>query len=227
MYGMNIGQKIKAARLDAGLNQAELAERCGWGYRQGRISHYESGRREPKLEHIGAIEKALNIRLFTENSYEIREEGSNYMQDQERVWQEPDPSIYRTIKLMRLNLSAGITGAPVEYFDDEDEPLFFKNAWFDKRGIDPDKAAAMKVTGESMEPLLSSGDTVLVNSEETTPRHDKIFAVSIDDELVVKRLLEEREGWVLHSDNPMHRARPVTDNTRIIGRVRWISRDEI
>lgn len=226
MDNMNIGQRIKAARLNAGLNQAELAEKCGWGYKQGRISHYESGRREPKLGDIQEIEVALNTSLLTQSTSQVREDLVEY-ENNKTIWQEPDPGIYRTVRLMRLNLSAGITGAPVEYFDDEDEPLFFKNAWFSKRGISPSNAAAMKVTGESMEPLLSSGDTVLVNSEETTPRHDKVFAVSIDDELVVKRLLEERDGWVLHSDNPMHKSRPVTESTRIIGRVRWIGRDEV
>lgn len=162
----------------------------------------------------------------TKNTLEVRENSAAY-ENNKTIWQEPDPKKYRTIKVMRFSASAGVSGAPVEYFEDEDEPLFFKNAWFEKRGIDPDKSAAMKVIGESMEPLLSPGDTVLVNTDENTPRHDKVFVICVDGELVVKRLIEEREGWTLHSDNPTHRPRPVTDNTQIIGRVRWIGRDEL
>lgn len=235
--------KLKAlfeSKKDAlGLTQATAAEAIGMG--QSGFGNYLRGVNALNLEFSIKAASVLICEIsdfsprlakehsayFTRSSNTVQEPIAYYEDKPATVWQEPDPGIYRTVKLMRLNLSAGITGAPVEYFEDEDEPLFFKNAWFDKRKINPSKAAAMKVTGESMEPLLSSGDTVLVNTEEDQPRHDKVFAINIDGELVVKRLLEEREGWVLHSDNPIHRARPVTDSTQIIGRVRWIGRDEV
>lgn len=212
-------------------NQSQLAKAVGIS--RTSINKWVRDNATPSSENIFEAASYLGVSAVwlsngdgdpIESTHKVKEPAASY--GKESIWEEPDPKKYRTVKLMRLNLSAGITGAAVEYFEDEDEPLFFKNGWFDKRGIDPEKAAAMKVSGESMEPLLSSGDTVLVNTEEQEPRHDKVFAVCIDGELVVKRLLDTREGWELHSDNPMHKPRPVTDNTQIIGRVRWIGRDE-
>lgn len=60
---MNIGGKIRQARERAGLSQPELAELCGWGYNQGRISHYETNRRSPSIDDLLAICGALGLSL--------------------------------------------------------------------------------------------------------------------------------------------------------------------
>jgi len=58
---MSVGVRIKAARLAAGLGQAELAELCGWGHNQGRISHYETGKRYPDPDDMVLLENALGL----------------------------------------------------------------------------------------------------------------------------------------------------------------------
>lgn len=54
-----IGLNIKAAREKAGLNQSQLAEKAR--ITKAAISRYESGLREPRVEHLKAIATALNI----------------------------------------------------------------------------------------------------------------------------------------------------------------------
>lgn len=54
---MSLGENIRNARKAAGMSQAELGAACGWGDAspQGRIGHYETGRREPSLSHLRDI----------------------------------------------------------------------------------------------------------------------------------------------------------------------------
>lgn len=63
--------KIKQLRQQSKMSQGDLAFKCGDGWDQGRISHYETGRREPSLDDLTLIAKALNVEfndLFESNS---------------------------------------------------------------------------------------------------------------------------------------------------------------
>ena len=67
MFVSNIGQRIKKARTEMGLTQAQLAERCGWAKEdstgQNRISMYENSKRTTriKLQDIEALAAALEV----------------------------------------------------------------------------------------------------------------------------------------------------------------------
>lgn len=56
---MSIAEKIRNARIAAGFTQMELAEKIGVSWRQ--LQHWESGRRNPKLETIKKIAYALGV----------------------------------------------------------------------------------------------------------------------------------------------------------------------
>lgn len=56
---MNIGEKIRQARTDAGVSQAELAERIG--VYQKDVCRWETGARTPSLEAFTKICRALNV----------------------------------------------------------------------------------------------------------------------------------------------------------------------
>ncbi len=55
-----LAKRIKRARQNAGMSQAQLAEACGWKS-QSRVGNYEAGSREPTLADIDAMAKALRI----------------------------------------------------------------------------------------------------------------------------------------------------------------------
>ena len=59
---MPLGDRIKQLRTEAGLSQAELAQRTGTGDAR-QISRYENGRITPSLEATIRIAQALNISL--------------------------------------------------------------------------------------------------------------------------------------------------------------------
>ncbi|WP_184411238.1 helix-turn-helix domain-containing protein [Xanthomonas translucens] len=51
---MDLGSRIRAARIAAGYSQGELSELCGWGA-PSRLSNYEQGVREPALADLRLI----------------------------------------------------------------------------------------------------------------------------------------------------------------------------
>jgi len=55
------GELIRKAREAAGLSQIALAERIGWT--AGRLSHYETDRREAGLKELATVAKGIGIRL--------------------------------------------------------------------------------------------------------------------------------------------------------------------
>ena len=59
---MNLGDKIRSIRIDKDITMAELAEKTNTTV--AAISRYELGQREPKLDMIGKIAKALNVPIF-------------------------------------------------------------------------------------------------------------------------------------------------------------------
>jgi transcriptional regulator with XRE-family HTH domain len=59
---MPLADRIKQLRTEAGLSQAELAEKAGAGDAR-QISRYENGRITPSLDAITHIAQALNISI--------------------------------------------------------------------------------------------------------------------------------------------------------------------
>ncbi len=86
-----------------------------------------------------------------------------------------------------------------------------------------------EVAGNSMSPVLEHGDTVLVDQSQNDVISGHIYAVGVDDSVIVKRL-EARPGiLILHSENPETDDFEIKineySNVRIIGRVVWSARE--
>ncbi len=85
----------------------------------------------------------------------------------------------------------------------------------------------MQVSGDSMEPGIRAGDTVMIDRSQTAVVAGGIFAVGIDDTIMIKRL-EKRPGRLaLISDNRAYETVLIdadTANVRILGRVVWLQR---
>ena len=107
--------------------------------------------------------------------------------------------------------------------------LSFRRDWLRMISNAPfDKLSVIRVNGDSMEPTLSKGDTVLVDGTQNTLRTDGIYVLQFDDYLYVKRLLmNPAKGKVaIISDNPayapMENINP--EELHIAGRVLWLGR---
>jgi len=90
-------------------------------------------------------------------------------------------------------------------------------------------ARIIQVKGDSMEPLLMSGDRVMVNLADRSPSPPGVFALWDGLGVVVKRVElimgSDPPCLLISSDNPKHRAYERTiDEVQIIGRVIWFAR---
>jgi phage repressor protein C with HTH and peptisase S24 domain len=141
-----------------------------------------------------------------------------------------DSRAHVEIRKVKLKLSAGITGFATEVENDDGRPISFMQSWFDERGYQPERLVAIKVKGESMEPTMSEGDTVVINTADVVPEDGIIFAVNYEGEAVIKRMLRDNGEWYLSSDNPDQRRyskkRCADDSCIIIGRIVVLQREK-
>lgn len=113
-------------------------------------------------------------------------------------------------------------------------PRWYSAAFFQSLGVSPSRCRRARVTGDSMEPSLLSGDSVLwVNELDPRPGcvhiHDgEIYVLSIDGNPKIKRLARVKGGIEVISDNPRYKTEVYIgdecDALRIYGRVVEISR---
>ncbi len=104
----------------------------------------------------------------------------------------------------------------------------FRTDWLKSKGVTSDMIL-IDVYGNSMEPELKDGDTVLIDTSRKEILAGSIYAVGIDDTIMVKRIEKHPGKLVLISDNkdyePLYLKKSEMDSVRIIGKVVWISRD--
>ena len=103
-------------------------------------------------------------------------------------------------------------------------PVWFRRDWLDGQGIDPTRCVVISVRGESMEPTLPAGSKILVDRDRTRRRAGRIFVVTTDEGLVVKRLERRGRQWFLASDHPSWQPVPWPREAEVVGEVRWASR---
>lgn len=90
--------------------------------------------------------------------------------------------------------------------------------------------AAVRVTGDSMEPQFSFGDLALIRYQDDV-EDGQIAVVGLDDEVTLKRVFHLKNAIQLQSDNPRYPAMVITpaeyDTVHIIGLVVGIISFEI
>ena len=104
----------------------------------------------------------------------------------------------------------------------------FRDTFLERERIHAERCVLMVVAGDSMEPLIRDGDTVLVDESDNMPKDGYIFVVGLGDALMVKRLARIPNGWRLCSENRDRVSTDVQgdelDTFRVYGRVRWFGR---
>lgn len=104
----------------------------------------------------------------------------------------------------------------------------FKREWLSSKGS-ANQMVLMDVFGNSMTPEIKDGDTVLIDQTQKDILAGTIYAVGIDDTIMVKRIEKHPHKLVLLSDNteydPIFLSEEEMNSIRIIGKVLWICRE--
>ncbi|WP_126172260.1 S24 family peptidase [Altericroceibacterium xinjiangense] len=120
----------------------------------------------------------------------------------------------------QLEASAGFgaLGGEEEPFD----VMRFSRKWLREQGLQPEMLSAIRVVGDSMDPLLRDGDEILVD-QRPNPFRDGIHVLRVGDFLQVKRVQAAAPGkLMLISANPAYEPVEVSlTDVNMIGRVVW------
>lgn len=104
--------------------------------------------------------------------------------------------------------------------------LAFTSYSLRKKGLEVAKLSAVRVDGDSMEGLLSDGDTVMIDHSRNALEGEAVYVIRLDDHLYAKRLQRQFDGSIqIISENKAYQNMVVPKehlaDLEIIGRVVW------
>jgi len=162
-------------------------------------------------------DRARLARFFGVDEAELRE-----VQENSYVEVPGGQSVAEWVEVPRLDLGASAGPGRVARDEAAFDTFRFSRRWLAEQGLDRARLAALRVEGDSMEPLLNDGDEILV---DCTPRplRDGIHVVRLGDTLMVKRVASAGPGRIaLLSQNLAYPPVEVAaEEVAIIGRVVW------
>lgn len=135
-----------------------------------------------------------------------------------------DESIYAYVPLYDARISQGhgawSDGARVLTM------LAFTKYSLTKKGLQASQLAAVRVDGDSNEPFLKDGDTVMVDLSRNLIQGEAFYVIRLDDLLYAKRLQRQIDGGVVViSANTAYPAISVPadrlERLQVVGRVVW------
>lgn len=179
---------------------------------EGAIRSYLSGETYPTLDRLEQIAQAAGVSAV----------WLAFGEEQKPLVIEDDK--YSYVPLYDARCSAGhgawTEGARIL------TRLAFTTYSLRKQGLEPSKLSAIRVDGDSMEGLLSDGDTVLIDHSRNSLEGEAVYVIRLDDHLYAKRLQRQIGGGVaVISANTAYQTMTVTrenlNDLEIVGRVVW------
>lgn len=110
------------------------------------------------------------------------------------------------IKQINVNFGCGHGVPPTWDEENTEKPRAYRLSWFQEHRRKPENCVCCRVQGDSMEPTLYDGDTVLIDKSDIY-RIDNghVYAFFINDEIKIKRLYKNIRGdLAIVSDNQMY-----------------------
>lgn len=214
------GKRIEAYRLERNLRQQDLAERCGWGS-PSRIGNYEREVREPSLQDFEKMAEALGVPTaeLIFGTHAAPAANSRVVAY--------DASSTHTAQLLidcyHIQPAAG-SAAP-SWAPSDQEPLSIPHSVISTKGLQPQHLRAVRVSAANMHPYLAPGDTIGIDTSDTSPRNGEVYVVAFGGEWYIKRVFKEPTGLVLHSDASTERDITISPDAlytvQFFGRVFW------
>ena len=184
----SIGKRIKICREALGLTQAELAKKVGYKSNT-TINKIELDINDIPLSKVKEFAKALNT-------------TTAYLMGWEEDEKQPKKNNGARVRKKGVKipvLGEVIAGVPIEAIEDI----------LDYEEITEEMAAkgehfALKVKGDSMEPVFYAEDIVIVRQQPTADSGDIVIALVNGDESTIKKLKLTDDGLMLIPANPAY-----------------------
>lgn len=195
----------------------EFAEKIG--EKPTRLKDVLRGKQRPPLEMIQSI-----VENFQIDANWLIGKGGNF-----HPIEEIDKDEYAYIPMYDVEVSAG-NGAAAYGVAEPANHLAYRKDWLKLRGLFAKDLNCVTARGDSMEPTISSKDTLLVDTSKTNPRDGHIYVIRSGDVLWVKRVQRQIDGsLLLISDNSTYPPMPLMladhPDIQVIGQVVQVSKD--
>ena len=187
-----IGNRIKEAREKAKLSQDELAKALKIGKRT--LIDYEQNKTEPKVSILHNIAEICKISA----DWLIlgKEETNNKVGE---------------YKIPKLSLKAS-AGSGIQNFEISQDGYLYIPKWLFKTPQNQNNLKIIQVQGDSMEPTIKDNAYIIINTSITNLIDGAIYAILLDDQILIKRLQKTPKGILIISDNPKYQ--PITYNPK-------------
>lgn len=216
-------------RLADEISKAEgLAKPLAWQ----TVQQWESGSTAPKRSRLATVAQLLgtsvNKLIDDGEAHHVAEEAAvAYGLQPILAWEHPDdlpPGEYVLIPRLDLHLSAGNGKDQVVIDFLDKQPQAFRADWVRSERLKPSKLACMTAHGNSMEPNIWDGDSLVIDTSQRDVVDGKVYALWYEGGERVKRLSRLPGGGLrIKSDNPQHDTIDLgpdyLGHVRIIGRV--------
>ena len=219
--------------------QTEVAIEAGIS--QSYLNQIKAGTRIGSIRTLHAIARALGtsyeemLRLGESVSLPDKIPASmSHMAPRASTRRETPPRPYNNqgyfdfVPMAEAKLNAG--GGQVVILEHYGELYAFRKDWLRQVATSAHNIVLMMVEGESMTPTISDGDTVMIDMGRTRIKSGSIFAIGIEDTIIIKRLEYLVNGRIrIISDNRQEYAPYEADSReiRIIGEVIWCAKQFI
>lgn len=227
-----LAERVAKRREELGLSQSALAKKINVS--QQSINKIETGQtRSPR--QLEKLSKALGVTqqwllfgtaLTTPMESDIKESSL-----EAREWETMEHDKHEFIEVSALNVEAAAgDGAMVEH-EREIYTLPFRRYTLRKIGVNARNARIVRVIGNSMAPVLRSGDVVGIDTANQKPIIDgDLYAIRDGNLIRVKQLVARPDGGIIiksfnnidYPDEHLNRDE-VEQRIHIIGRVFWSS----
>ena len=140
----------------------------------------------------------------------------------------PDEKLADYDLIPKVSALAGAGALSLETSGERKGLYAFRKDFLAMQCISAKNSVLLDVTGDSMEPLLKNGDTILVDQSDRNVSDGGIYLVTLFESLLVKQIVLGVRSIILHSLNPMYPDTTVgkedIDSLIIHGRMRWAAR---
>lgn len=170
--------------------------------------------------------RQIETALFMPKNYldNTDDDGLSQITTWDRVEDLPE-DMYAVVPRIAISLSAG--GGIVAGEEKQLPPLAFRKDWLSSRNITSrQNLRTCSVKGDSMEPYLENGDTVMIDMGQTSIIDNKVYAIEHSGEVRIKRLSKTFNGGIIiSSDNRDYKDESLSPQEstqlRVIGRCVW------
>jgi phage repressor protein C with HTH and peptisase S24 domain len=204
--------RIKAQMLKKGLNPKTLAEKANVG--RSFVYDILNGKsNNPTSSKLAAIATQLEVSvqyLLTGVHGGVGADGQS-----------------NAVEIQVLTVESTPNGIVVATAENANQPYLFDSKWLsEKLNATEANLRAITVAGDSMSPTLNEGDTILINTSQTTLSPAGLFVIFDGLGLHAKRLeVINKDKVRVISDNNQYTAYEMNmAELNIIGRVVWMAR---